>query len=78
MQIDDNGGAVPLEISPSLFSALRAIRHPERDVTYWIDAICIDQDEKSGDKALLVPMMDRIYRSAEETVIWLGLRMTPV
>ncbi|KAL2137335.1 hypothetical protein VTI74DRAFT_3275 [Chaetomium olivicolor] len=65
-----NGDALLL-ITPSLDTALRHLRHAEDVLTLWIDQVCIDQscdDEKSAQ----VVLMGRIFRAAEEVVVWLG------
>ncbi|GAB1311505.1 hypothetical protein MFIFM68171_01715 [Madurella fahalii] len=60
-------------VTANLFSALRHLRSPEagRCMTFWIDAICINQadlDERSQQVAI----MRDIYASAERVIIWLG------
>lgn len=58
-------------IKPNLASALRRLRHPENDRFLWIDAICIDQNNKHERNAQ-VAMMSRIYEDAEKVDVWLG------
>lgn len=44
----------------------------EPDCLYiWIDALCINQDDVT-EKSSQVAMMDRIYRQARSTIMWLG------
>jgi hypothetical protein len=56
----------------NLFNFLRTIRSDKTALTLWIDALCINQRDKSPEKATAVAMMDKIYRSAKSTIIWLG------
>ncbi|KAB5528080.1 heterokaryon incompatibility protein-domain-containing protein [Coniochaeta sp. 2T2.1] len=42
---------------------------------FWIDAICIDQDNKD-EKAQQIPMMGEIYSSAARVLGWLGPNRT--
>ncbi|KAI1735462.1 HET-domain-containing protein [Xylaria scruposa] len=39
--------------------------------SWWIDAICMDQDNKE-EKNAQVAMMDQIYQKAEGVLVWLG------
>jgi len=60
-----------LAITSSLAEALRHLRPEKALLPIWIDQICINQmndDEKSRQ----VEVMDKIYRSAEEGLVWLG------
>lgn len=38
---------------------------------YWIDALCIDQDDLS-ERSIQVTLMGAIYSQAQRTFIWLG------
>ncbi|KAH7124993.1 heterokaryon incompatibility protein, partial [Dactylonectria estremocensis] len=58
-------------ITSSLATCLQHICHTERTTTLWIDQICINQDD-SREKNEQVPLMDQIYRKAEEVLIWVG------
>jgi hypothetical protein len=60
-------------VRQNLADALRYLRTLENDTSYWIDAICIDQDDVS-DKNTQVRMMHHIYFRAETVVVWLGKR----
>jgi hypothetical protein len=35
------------------------------------DAVCINQQD-NDEKALQVPLMSRIYRQAQQVIVWLG------
>lgn len=61
----------PFLITINLFSALRDLRHENKALLVWADAICINQiDDK--EKLGQVAMMGKIYSVAEHTVIYLG------
>ncbi|KAI1452124.1 heterokaryon incompatibility protein-domain-containing protein [Annulohypoxylon moriforme] len=47
-------------------------RNPPGDVAYiWIDAICINQVDLA-ERSAQVRLMGKIYRSCEQTIVWLG------
>jgi len=69
-EIECNGET--LAVHDNLFCALlRLGQPPYRGRLFWIDAICIDQenDEERGHQ---VDLMSEIYRNAKEVIIWLG------
>lgn len=45
--------------------------HPISRLEFWIDAICINQNDLN-ERAQQVNMMYNIYHQAEEVVVWLG------
>lgn len=60
-----------LPVTRALLDVLRDIYEPQRRRRIWIDAICINQgDEK--EKATQVKMMERIYKTAVNVLVWLG------
>lgn len=70
--IEING--LSFAVRPNLASALRYLRLPHDPRTLWVDAICIDQDErkKSVEKDLQVKLMDKTYEKACKVIVWLG------
>ncbi|KAJ3548806.1 hypothetical protein NM208_g819 [Fusarium decemcellulare] len=58
-------------VSESLHQALVHLRQPTTESVFWIDAICINQTS-TQDKNHQVPLMDKIYSSAREVIVWLG------
>jgi hypothetical protein len=58
-------------IRPNLEAALRQIRSKKRDVDIWVDAICINQDNKK-EKMAQVSRMHEIYSEAKNVCVWLG------
>ena len=61
----------PFEVTENLALALRSLRQPENDWTFWIDAICVNQ-ENLDERSAQVRLMKDIYQSAPTVVSWLG------
>jgi len=55
----------------NLASALRHLRLPDRQRVMWIDSICINQADIK-ERNHQVRQMGRIYRTADQVVVWLG------
>lgn len=64
-----NGGT--LSVTPNLAGALVGIRHKTKVKTLWIDAVCIDQGN-IHERNQQVGIMNRIYQSARNVLIWIG------
>ncbi len=64
---------IPVATTINLFSALRDLRHENRTLTVWADAICINQHDDE-EKFKQIAMMGKIYSMADHTVIYLGRR----
>ena len=60
-----------LRVTANLFTALEHIREDNSDAIFWIDAICINQEDDE-EKSSQVKMMREIYDTAEHTKSWLG------
>ncbi|KAH7095536.1 heterokaryon incompatibility protein-domain-containing protein [Paraphoma chrysanthemicola] len=58
-------------ITRSLALALLHLRPTTGRLTLWIDQICINQLDNI-EKSEQVKMMDRLYRNADEGLVWLG------
>jgi hypothetical protein len=67
--IQVNGGT--LFISENLRNALIDLRYPDLPRIIWADAICINQED-AAEWVSQVASMRSIYRSASQTVVWLG------
>ena len=63
-----------LQIRPNLASALRYLRPTKGGRTLWVDAISINQDERTGleEKKDQVRLMDKTYENAFGVLVWLG------
>jgi hypothetical protein len=60
----------------NLYDALYYVRSPDKHITIWVDAICINQwdlEEKSSQ----VAFMADLYRRCEKVYIWLGRPSDP-
>lgn len=71
-------GSVPVQcaddrilVTPNCAAALRSLRSESESRALWIDAVCIDQENKDevNDQ---VAMMTDIYRKAKNVILWLG------
>lgn len=58
-------------ITRNLTAALRALRLRKSSRYLWVDAVCINQLNDS-EKAHHVRIMDKIYKSASNVLVWLG------
>ncbi|KAH7316975.1 heterokaryon incompatibility protein-domain-containing protein [Stachybotrys elegans] len=64
-----NGAA--FGVRQNLWDALRYLRTHAADTSYWIDAICINQDDLA-ERNRQVRIMHHIYFRADTVVVWLG------
>lgn len=55
----------------SALAAIWQLMNTEKELTIWIDGICIDQ-ENIAERGSQVSIMSIIYQNAEEVVAWLG------
>jgi len=60
-----------LEVTPILYAALRQLRHKDKCIVLWVDAICINQESRT-EKTGQLKLVRKIYTLAEKTVVWLG------
>lgn len=59
------------KVYPNLFEALIRLKDSGLAERFWVDAICINQNDiKERESQVFV--MDRIYKSADQVDIWLG------
>jgi hypothetical protein len=58
-------------ITQSLHAALLRLRDHDIPRIIWIDAICIDQSNKT-ERSHQIPLMAEIYAKASRVVVWLG------
>ncbi|KAJ8122854.1 hypothetical protein O1611_g9737 [Lasiodiplodia mahajangana] len=64
-------GKVGIFVAASLFGALDAVRKREEDILVWVDALCIDQQNRD-ERGQQVQLMTEIYAKATRVAIWLG------
>ncbi|KGO66067.1 Heterokaryon incompatibility [Penicillium italicum] len=60
-----------LRIRENLATALRHLRYPDRQRTFWVDAISINQAD-IGERGRQVKRMSQIYPLSHKVIIWLG------
>lgn len=65
------------KITWNLYCGLLRLRNDRRPWTFWIDAICINQDDKR-ERASQVQLMREIYSNAASTVVYLGEHFTSI
>jgi hypothetical protein len=58
-------------VTQNLGLALQCLRCTKKTQTFWIDAICINQDDKK-ERNHQVKLMGFIYRKASSVLVWLG------
>jgi hypothetical protein len=58
-------------ITSNLYMALQHVRSEDEDRIFWVDAICINQEDER-EKTHQVKQMGHIYKEAERVVVWLG------
>lgn len=61
----------PSSVTRNLYDALYALRLDRAPRYLWVDAICINQRD-IHERSWQVGIMDDIYRSASEVLVWLG------
>ncbi|KAL2673780.1 hypothetical protein Neosp_012224 [[Neocosmospora] mangrovei] len=70
------------KVTVNLFEGLRQIRESMFEdetlpqLPIWVDAICINQDDKV-EKKNQIPNMHQIYSTAQEVFLWLGVMPIP-
>ncbi|TGO45064.1 hypothetical protein BOTNAR_0705g00020 [Botryotinia narcissicola] len=60
-----------IKVTSNLHMALQHLRSGEEDQIFWIDALCINQ-ENVHEKIHQISQMGDIYKKAEKVVVWLG------
>ena len=60
-----------LPITSTVDSMLRDLRRPWRSRRFWLDAVCLNQNDMK-EKRQQVPLMGEIYAEATRVKIWLG------
>ncbi|KAE9375993.1 HET-domain-containing protein [Stipitochalara longipes BDJ] len=58
-------------VTPNLHSALRNIRKLDESAVFWIDALCINQED-INERTQQVQLMREVYSHAQATILWLG------
>ncbi|KAI1099121.1 hypothetical protein F4804DRAFT_322811 [Jackrogersella minutella] len=71
-----NCGGTETTITKNLHDALCQLRQPDKSVTVWADAVCINQTDDE-EKSRQVSRMREIYSKAEFLFIWIGNPQDP-
>jgi hypothetical protein len=71
LRIHEKGDVRQIRLTPNLESALRHLRFENSARRLWVDAICINQEDKK-EKSFQIPIMGRIYSQAKNVCVWLG------
>lgn len=58
-------------VTRNLYSALLALREPDKNRVIWVDALCINQADVR-ERSHQVQQMGDIYRCAHQVIIWIG------
>lgn len=61
----------PFKVTANCHAALRRMRHQDKDILVWVDAICIDQGNHV-ERNHQVGMMVQVYQYATEVFVYLG------
>ena len=69
---DDGESERVLELTGSLFAALRRVRLPNAQRRVWADQVCINQKDLE-ERSQQVQFMNLIYKNATHILVWLGL-----
>ena len=60
-----------LSITTNLMAALRRLRYSERPRVFWIDAICVNQEDLD-ERSEQVRKMAQVFGKAWQVIVWLG------
>jgi hypothetical protein len=63
-----------LVVRKNLYDALQALRSSDETRIFWIDALCVDQ--QNLEERVQVEMMREIYATSQRTTVWLGAQDT--
>jgi hypothetical protein len=71
IQVLSDSEAYYIAIHSNLGAALRRLRKPLKPTYWWIDALCINQNDVA-EKNTQLPLMPEIYGHADSVAVWLG------
>lgn len=60
-----------VSVTHNLLNALKSLRPPDEDRMIWVDALCINQNDRE-EKGHRVGQMRQVYEHASSVLIWLG------
>ncbi|KAH6618768.1 heterokaryon incompatibility protein-domain-containing protein [Boeremia exigua] len=62
-------GYANVSVTRNMHNALRCLRRPDRAVSYWVDAICINQSDPE-EKKIQIGLMRRVYKQAHQVIAY--------
>jgi hypothetical protein len=69
--ISTDKGHGSLQLTASLYAALKRLRYTDRERCLWADQICINQGDLA-ERGQQVQFMNMIYKHASHVLVWLG------
>lgn len=69
--ISTDRGSGSLQLTASLYAALKRLRYTDRERCVWADQICINQEDLA-ERGQQVQFMNMIYKHASHVLVWLG------
>lgn len=72
VSLGDKHDSSSLELTRSLYEALKRLRLKDRSRRIWADQICINQQDDE-DRGMQVGLMGLIFKKASHVLVWLGL-----
>jgi hypothetical protein len=69
--ISTDKGHGSLQLTASLYAALKRLRYTDRERCLWADQICINQGDRA-ERGQQVQFMNMIYKHASHVLVWLG------
>lgn len=62
-----------VKTSPNLLAAIECIHDDGGEILpVWIDSLCINQEDKRGEKPQQIALMHQIFGKAQQVIAWLG------
>ena len=69
VDISMNNAVLP--VTQNLHAALTSLRFPYSERVLWVDALCINQEDRD-ERSSQVSIMGHIFREAHRVLVWLG------
>lgn len=74
VHLDGHSLTIPQGAEEALRGVLEGIANTEMEMLpLWIDAVCINQHDRTGEKSKQVGIMDDVYAAAQCVLIWYAL-----